>query len=228
MRNKLLTVVGAALLAGLLALGMVTVAGPPVPPGPPGPPPKPEPPPQITPDQIIDGVNQLIPHVSIVPLPPELIDRVGPKLPPELATTPKNRLPGTVAVPPGVRLFAARSLDDGVFLGKGGGTVLGAIELDRDYKLGSEPLKKGFYPMAALSDPENELDKATDPQNKIDFYLVIVRSTDLGGGQVKLEIAGLIGLPQKELARVMGMVDPVLQIEFAQAVLLNLTAALLQ
>lgn len=225
--NRVVAVVGAALILGLLAVGTVTVAGPP---GPPGPPPKPEPPPRITPEQIIDGVNRLLP----------------------LAKTPTNRIPSltaaralddgsylwaykadkpaTLVFPREVRLFAARSLDDGPLFGRrAGATPLGAIELGRDYKLGGklpwEPaIAKGRYGIAAVYDKENKIDAEEDPKNEIDFWLVLVGKKADGD----IDIVALIGLPQRELARVMEMVDPQLRIEFAQGVLLNLVAALLQ
>lgn len=223
-------VVGAALLVGLLAVGTVTVAGPP---GPPPKPPKPEPTPRLTPDQIIDGVNRLLP----------------------LALTPKNRLPlidaarsiddgsflisckadkpAMLVFPREVRLFAARSIDDGLLFGRrAGATPLGAIELGRDYKLGVKTppemitIAKGRYGIAAVYDKENKIDAEEDPKNEIDFWLVLVGEDADGDGLV--EIVAFIGLPHRELARVMGMVDPQLQIEFAQGVSLNLVAALLQ
>lgn len=221
-------VVGAALILGLLAVGTVTVAGPP---GPPPKPPKPEPTPRITPAQIVDGVNRLIPHSKT--------HRPGDPGFDELALTPRNRLPMIEAARSiddggfpltfareGVRLFAARSLDDGPIWGsRAGGTRLGAIELARDYQLGSGPLKQGYYHIAAIYDPKNELDAKTDPRNEIDFYLVLVADLDNDG---EIEFWAFIGLPHRELARVMEMVDPQLRIEFAQGVLLNLVAALLQ
>ncbi len=233
--TRVLTVVGAALLMGLLAVGTVTVAGPlPGPPGPPGPPPKPEPPPRITPGQIIDGVSQILPHSKTYrPGDPGFDELVI------AGKTPVNGIPGigasrslddgtlnlTAFPRDGVRLFAARSLDDGPIWGRhAGGTRLGAIELARDYKLGSGPLKQGYYHIAAIYDPNNELDAKVDPKNETDFYLVLVADLDNDG---EIELWAFIGLPHGELARVIGMVDPVLQIEFAQAVLLNLVAALL-
>ncbi|MCS6902908.1 MAG: hypothetical protein NZO41_01350 [Candidatus Bipolaricaulota bacterium] len=227
MRRRVLTVIGAAL--GLLALGTVMVAQP----GPPGPPPKPEPPPTITPQQIIDGVNQIIPHVSIIVPPPEL-----------LASRRLNGIPNIGAARSyddgvieflafrreGVRLYGARSLDDGTVLGReAGGTRLGAIELTKEYKLGSGPLKKGYYHIAALYDPKNEIDATLDPKNERDFHLVLVAENADADGQIDMaDIHVFLGLPHRELARVMGMVDPVLQVEFAQVVLLHLIVALLQ
>lgn len=227
MRKFFTAVVGAALIVGLLALGTVTVAGQP---GPPGPPPKPEPPPQITPQQIIDGVNQLIPHVSIIPPPPPIV--LLPRL---------NGIPlglsgilddGSIDLTfprEGVRLFAARSLDDGVILGQqADGTRLGAIELMREYKLGSNLLKQGYYHIVVFYDPKNELDAPVDPKNERDFHLVLVSDLN-GNGQIEIEdIHAFMGLPHRELAHVIGMIDPALQVKFAQAVLLNLIAALLQ
>ena len=81
--HRVAAVVGAALILGLLALGTVTVAGQPPPEPPPSP--EPEPTPTITPQQIIDGVNQLIPHVSIIPPPLEVL------LPCLLYTSPSPR-----------------------------------------------------------------------------------------------------------------------------------------
>lgn len=227
-RIVVVAVVGAALLVGLLAVGTVTVAGPP---GPPPKPPKPEPTPRITPAQIVDGVNRLLPHSKTYrPGDPGFDELAG--------NTPPNRIPSVGAARSledgsyllafareGVRLFAARSLDDGPFIGRAGGTRLGAIELARDYELGSGPLKQGYYHIAAIYDPKNELDAGIDPKNETDFYLVLVADLDNDG---EIEIWAFIGLPHRELARVMGMVDPQLQLEFAQGVLLNLVAALLQ
>lgn len=74
----------------MAGIGTVTVAGPPRP-EPPGPPPR------ITPGQIIDGVNQLIPHSKTYrPGDPGFDELVG--------KTPTNRIPA---------VGAARSLDDG-------------------------------------------------------------------------------------------------------------------
>ncbi len=228
--DKAVAVVGAALLVGLLAVGTVTVAGPP---GPPGPPPKPEPPPRITPGQIIDGVNQLLPHTKTYrPGDPGFDELVI------AARVPVNRIPAVgasrslddgsfwlLAFPrEGVRLLAARSLDDGPILGRqAGGTRLGAIELARDYKLGSGPLKQGYYHIAAIYDPNNELDATVDPKNEIDFYLVLVGDLDSDG---EIELWAFIGLPHKKLASVMTTITE-LQVEFGLAVLLNLVAALL-
>ncbi len=224
--TKVVAVVGAALLVGLLTIGTVTVAGPP--PGPPGPPelpPKPEPPPPITVDQIIQGVNQLIPSVKFIPPPPEL---QIVKLPPEmLDKTPTNRIPMKSAFPKeGVRLYGSRSLDDGTFLDRQAGvTGLGAIELEREYKLGSALLTKGLYGIAAIYDPENKLDRAIDPENKIDFYLALYHDMD---GDGKMNHAGLIGLPRRELERVMLSQPGQNMVKYGQLVLLNLVAALLQ
>ncbi|MFN4218940.1 MAG: hypothetical protein ACK4HB_06655 [Candidatus Bipolaricaulia bacterium] len=220
-------VVGAAL--GLLALGTVTLAGPPAPP--PGPPPKPEPPPKITPQQIIDGVNQLIPHVAIfVPPPPELLGPIRNGIPSIGAA--RSLDDGDILLAfsrDGVRLSAWRSYDDGtIFARQAGGTRLGAIELMREYKLGNGSLKQGYYHVAAIYDPKNEIDAKIDPQNERDFHLVLVGDLN-GDGQIdERDIHAFMGLPHRELAHVISMIDPMLQIEFAQAVLLNLIAALLQ
>ncbi len=223
--NKAVAVVGAALILGLLAIGTVMLAGPPEPP------PPPEPLPKITPAQIVDGVNQLLPHVSIIPPPP----------PPELLA-PINGIPSIGAARSledgdifwafpreGVQLFAARSYDDGPILGRqAGGTRLGAIELMREYQLGSGPLKQGYYHVAAIYDPNNEIDAKIDPKNERDFHLVLAGDLN-GDGQIDMrDIHAFMGLPHRELARVMSMIDPALQVEFAQTVLLNLVAALLQ
>lgn len=218
MLRKVVAVVGAALILGLLALGTDLLAQP----GPPGPPPKLEPPPQITPQQIIDGVNQIIPHTKTY--------RPGDPGFDELALTPKNRIPIPIGaarslddgyIPlafarEGVRLYAARSLDDGTILGRqAGGTRLGAIELTREYKLGSGLLKQGYYHIAAIY----------DPNDKPEFYLFLAGDLNNDG---EIEFWAFIGLPHRELAHVIGMVDPALQVEFAQGVLLNLIAALLK
>lgn len=225
---RVVAVIGAAL--GLLAIGMVMLAGPPGPPPGPPQPPKPEPTPKITPAQIIDGVNQLLPHVSInIPPPPELLIPVRNGLPLGGARSHDDGAILLAFSREGVRLSACRSLDDGPILGRhAGGTRLGAIELLREYKLGSNMLKQGYYHVAALYDPNNEIDAKIDPKNERDFHLVLVGDLD-GDGQIDMrDIHAFMGLPHRELARVMGMVDPQLQIEFAQAVLLNLIAALLQ
>lgn len=108
------------------------------------------------------------------------------------------------------------------------GTRLGTIELMREYKLGSNPLKQGYYHIVAFYAPKNELDAPVDPKNERDFHLVLVSDLN-GNGQIEIEdIHAFMGLPHRELTRVIGMIDPALQVKFAQAVLLNLIAALLQ
>jgi len=229
-RIVVIAVVGAALILGLLAIGTVTMAGPP--PGPPPGPPKPEPPPEITPGQIVDGVNQLMPMVKGTPknrLPS--VDAARSYDDGSYLLAYKADRPAMLAFPREVRLFAARSLDDALLFGRRAGvTPLGAIELGRDYKLGvklpPEMITKGRYGIAAIYDKENKIDAEEDPKNEIDFWLILV-GEDKDGDSL-MEIAGFIGLPHKELARVMGRVDVRVQIEFAVAVLLNLVAALLQ
>jgi hypothetical protein len=230
---RVLTVIGAALV--LLAIGTVMLAGPPGPPPGPPQPPKPEPPPKITPQQIIDGVSRLLPHSKTYRPGDPGFEELGGLVPTGRITSASRSLDdGSLFLAfrrEGVLLFVASlSLDDGWFLlGRhAGDTRLGAIELTREYKLGSGLLKKGYYHIAAFYDPKNELDAKIDPKNERDFYLVLVGDLN-GDGQIDMrDIHAFMGLPHRELARVMGMVDPVLQIEFAQAVLLNLIAALLQ
>ncbi|MBI1742120.1 hypothetical protein HYR54_03530 [Candidatus Acetothermia bacterium] len=120
-----------------------------------------------------------------------------------------------------------------LFLGRREGVMpLGAIELVPigHYKFGNGFLSKGRYNITALYDPENKLDAAVDPDNKINFFLALV---SVQGGESRPEVTGLIGLSQSELARVLSAIlgpgVPVQeQGEFGVIVLLNLVSALIQ
>lgn len=220
------------LLAGSAFLGAST-AGPPKPP-------KPEPLPVITPGQILWGVDQLLPVVKQTPknrIPSASAARYlddGSYL---LSAYKADR-PAMLAVPREVRLFAA--VDDGQRIGstllgrRAGMAPLGAMVLERDYKLGFvfpippepdyPPVEKGRYGIVAIWDPENKLDAETDPKNETDLYLLLVGEDRDGDGL--MEFVGFVGLLRRELARVMATHE--LPVEFGQLVLLNLVAALLQ